>query len=614
MRIFISILFFTSLALSYDINQLIHKTPILDSLQKVYDLQVEAFDKNTTSSDAAVEKMLENNQDYFQNILLSIKEDPYAEGFIFQDKYAKRILFLRSRSSLNLKRGNTFALKRDQIALGYLQELNHLNNYIISVSNMVKNYANASEIKEFALKMKQEHKLSKKDEFTKTYQSVLNDDNPIAQATRENFKAYITISETYDKLLDFTIEHPKLLTHTTIFTLINYDEIINVVNAHPTARALNRHINILYLNTGKLISIVIIASLLWLSFYLSKWLLQFRIFNFKHYENKKLLRPIRLLLWVSALDYFILTLLYPIQPSGFGASFIIFMYILATAYLLMELIAYIVIGYFETKESSKNEKALVSLSIDVLKTILVLAAFVYFLNKMGVGLETVLTSLGIFGLGIALAAKDSLANLFGSLNLLLDNTFSQGDFVSIGELEGEIVKVGLRSTQIRTLENSLIFMPNAEANAKPIVNWSKRRLGREIKTKISVAYTTSPQKLKDVIEEIRYMISQHPLLVQADDIKKYEEAAYSEVFVSKKNLLGLKKDRFVYLDTFEPSYLNILVKTFSRSTDIEEWYKVKEDLLYAIWEILQRHELEVALPSQNLFLHQNNEEKDEPTL
>ncbi|PHR54796.1 MAG: hypothetical protein COA44_12250 [Arcobacter sp.] len=609
MRILILLTFYISLVFSYDVSLLVHQTPILDSIKKVHTLQSQAFDENALNTDEAMQKMLKENKIYLQNILMTIKDDPYTDSFVNAGEFEKRTAFLKSRILLNIKRGNNFAVDRDHISLGYLEQLQYLNTYIMSLSKMVRAYADRGEIKEFALKSRQNHKMINKEKFTLIYKSVLKDNNPIAQITRENFKAYITISETYDKLLEFTSHNPKLLSKKTIFTLINYDEIINSVNVYPSARWLNKHIGFLYLNTGKLISILVITSLFWISFYLSKWVLQFRIFNFKHYENRKLLRPIRLVLWVSALDYFFLTLIYPIQPSGFGESFIIFMFTLSTAYLLMELIAYVVIGYFETKQSSKNEKALVSLSIDILKTILAIAAFVYFLNKMGVGLETVLTSLGIFGLGIALAAKDSLANLFGSLNLLLDDTFSQGDFVSIGELEGEIVKVGLRSTQIRALDNSLIILPNAEANAKPIVNWSKRRLGREIKTSISISYSIKPQKLKDLIEEIRYMISQHSDLVQSDDITRHESASSSEFFVSKKNLFGLKKDRFVYLDKFDSSHLSILVQTFSRTIDREEWYKVKEDLLYSIWEILQKHEVEFFLPGQNIFLNRPSSKK-----
>lgn len=612
MRLSFLLLFFISQLFSYDISQFVKSTPLLDSIQNVHKIQVQAFDQDELYSDEAVQKVLEENQDFLQNILLSIKEDPYSDGLLIQEAFHEHLFFLKSRLSINLKQGNGFAVKRDEIALGYLEQMQFLNDYILDLSYMVQSYANSNEIKDFAISQRKEHLAVNKEKFTEIYKSILKDKNPLAEAAKENFKAYITISETYNKLLEYTIQNPKLLTQSTIFTLINYDDIISSVNSYSSARWLNRKIGFIYLNSGKLVSFMITFILLILSLILSKWILNFELLNFKHYQNKKILQPIRILLFVTALDYFVLTLMYPLQPSGFGASFILFSYVLSISYLCMEFIAYLVIGYFETKQSSQNEKALISLSIDMLKSMLAIAGFVFFLNEMGVSLQTVLTSLGIFGIGIALAAKDSIANFFGSLNLLLDNTFSQGDFISIGTLEGEVVKVGLRSTQIRAFDNSLIIMPNAEAALKPVVNWSKRLLGKEIKTNIAVPYTTDPQKLKDVIEEIRYMISLHPDLVQNDDIVEYENHLAAEAFVSARHLLGLKKDRFVYLDKFDSSHLTILVQTFTRTTNREEWYQVKEELLYTIWEILRKHKVEFALPSQNVFFENRVKELDHP--
>jgi MscS family membrane protein len=282
---------------------------------------------------------------------------------------------------------------------------------------------------------------------------------------------------------------------------------------------------------------------------------------------------------------------------------------MSSAYLAMEFLAYVFIGYFETHKNHKNKKALLSLSIDLLKVLIFIFAFVVYLNKMGVSLQTVLTTIGIFGLGIALAAKDSMANFFGSLNILLDNTFSQGDIIKIGDLEGEVVNVGLRSTQIRSFDNSLILLPNAEVSIKPIINWSKREIGREIKTYLNISYDTHPDKIRLLIEELRHIISQHPDLVKVDDILDIEKKYDESIFISKRNLLGLKKDQFVYLDTFNATHLSIFIQTFSRTINREEWFKVKEDLFYLILETLEKHEIEFDIPSQNLFLKKEMEKE-----
>lgn len=605
MRTLVSLLLFFSLLAAYDIKNILVETPVLYPIKQILTLQMQTFEDTAPPSDEAMQKMLKQNQSFLQEVLLSIKEDPYSEGFILQEEFQKETQFLKSRISINIKLGNTTAVKRDQIALAYLAQLDAINAYIIGLSSMVKAYASQKEIVEFSKKMRLDLPVQEKEDFMQIYKSLADDSYPLAQATRENFKSYISAAETYAQLVEFTINHAKLLTQKTIFTLIHYSDIINTVNSAPSARWLNKKISFLYLSSGKLVAIAVIAVLFWVSLHLSRWVLGFSFLSFNHYENNKLLRPIKLLLGVTALYYLILTLMYPLMPSSLVQSFIIFTYVFAGAYLAMELLAYLVIGYFETKNSSENQKALVSLSIDILKSLIIISAFVFYLNKMGVGLQTVLTSLGIFGIGIALAAKDSIANLFGSLNLLLDNTFSQGDFISIGTLEGEVVKVGLRSTQIRAFDNSLIIMPNAEAALKPIVNWSRRRLGREIKTSIAVSYSTDLELLKNVIEEIRYMIASDPGLVQSDDIERYENESSKALFVSTRHLLGLKKDRFIYLDKLDSSHMSVFVQVFSRSTDREEWYRIKEELLFNILKILKQNKIEFALPAQTIHFAGN---------
>ena len=610
MRFFISLIFFISTLLAFDPSTLIKENKLVKSVYKIHELQLKAFDEHNINNDELMQQMLDNNTEVLRNTLLEIKSNPYTSSFIIENEYQKRVAFLKNRISLNIKRGNKYAVKRDELALAYLKELREINSFLMNVSKKVQEYPTHAEIKAFVLKTIKEHSSSniEKDVYTTLYRNVINDDNKVAQSIRDNYKQYITLLQTYNAILEYTSENPQLISQKTIFTLIDYDSIINSVNALDSAFWLNQKISFLYLNTGKLVALFIITLLLGLGLYLIKWILRFRLFNFKHYENRKLLRPIRLLLAVTALDYFLLMLMYPLPVKSSIDSFVLFLYVSTSAYMFMEMLAYIVVGYFEKNESSKNQKALISLSTDMLKTLIAISALVVYLNKMGVSLQTVLTTVGIFGLGIALAAKDSMANFFGSLNILLDNTFDQGDFVTIGDVEGEIVKVGLRSTQIRALDNLLIILPNADVAVKPIINWNKRRLGREIKTSISISYQTDVQKLKDLIEDIRIMIENHPDLVQNDDMEKYEKESKEEIFVSKKNLLGLKKERFVYLDSFNDSHLSIYVQTFSKTIKREEWYEVKEKILYSILEILNKHEVEFALPARKMFT-QNLSEK-----
>jgi MscS family membrane protein len=89
-----------------------------------------------------------------------------------------------------------------------------------------------------------------------------------------------------------------------------------------------------------------------------------------------------------------------------------------------------------------------------------LVAVLLVLQNLGYNVAGLLAGLGIGGLAVALAAKETLANLFGSLALLLDRTFQVGDMIKQGDVEGEVVNIGLRSTRVRTKEGYIVSIPN----------------------------------------------------------------------------------------------------------------------------------------------------------
>jgi MscS family membrane protein len=89
-----------------------------------------------------------------------------------------------------------------------------------------------------------------------------------------------------------------------------------------------------------------------------------------------------------------------------------------------------------------------------------LVAVLLVLQNLGYNVAGLLAGLGIGGLAVALAAKETLANLFGSLALLMDRTFQVGDTIKQGDVEGEVVNIGLRSTRVRTKEGYVVSIPN----------------------------------------------------------------------------------------------------------------------------------------------------------
>ena len=111
-------------------------------------------------------------------------------------------------------------------------------------------------------------------------------------------------------------------------------------------------------------------------------------------------------------------------------------------------------------------------------------------------MKSIIAGLGIGGIAFALAAKDTLSNIFGSLTVLVDRPFHIGDWVVIGgETEGNVEDVGLRSTRIRTFYDSIVTVPNGQLTNVVIDNFGQRKY-RRYRTNVSVEYSTPLKRLK----------------------------------------------------------------------------------------------------------------------
>ena len=131
------------------------------------------------------------------------------------------------------------------------------------------------------------------------------------------------------------------------------------------------------------------------------------------------------------------------------------------------------------------------------------------LQNLGINVMSLVAGLGLGGLAFALAAKDTAANLFGSIMILIDKPFVAGDWVIIGKSEGTATEIGLRSTRIRTFYDSVISIPNSEVANQTIDNMGKR-VFRRVKTNIGVTYDSSPEQLEGFLEAIKEIIVAHP--------------------------------------------------------------------------------------------------------
>jgi MscS family membrane protein len=238
------------------------------------------------------------------------------------------------------------------------------------------------------------------------------------------------------------------------------------------------------------------------------------------------------------------------------------------------------LGHWTQKTESTLDDHLLPFIRKGLRAFVVVMIALMLAQTLGYPISGLLASLGIGGLAVALAAKDSLANIFGSLMIILDRPFQIGDWIKAGEVEGTVEEIGFRSTRIRTFAKTLITIPNSALTNLSINNFS-RMPKRRIKMSVGVSYATSPTEMRDAVEKIRNMLREHPAIDQDFMLVNFTD--------------------------FGASSLDILVYCFTSTTVWGEYLEARQDVCLKIMDILEAMGLEIAFPSRTVYLHNQQE-------
>lgn len=248
--------------------------------------------------------------------------------------------------------------------------------------------------------------------------------------------------------------------------------------------------------------------------------------------------------------------------------------------------------HFKAKAASTEsmlDDQLIPFIEKAMKLTVIMLGFLVVLQNMGVNVFSLLAGLGLGGLAFALAAKDTAANLFGSIMILVDRPFKIGDWIIIDGLEGTVEEIGFRSTRIRTFYNSLVTVPNANMANAEIDNLGLRQY-RRTKATLDVTYDTSMEKLEKFIAGIRKIILD--------------------------NKISLKEDgkMHVYFSGYGPSSLQILVYFFLVTNDWTEELQQREAIYFQIYELAEELSIDFAFPTQTVHLHQSSDSESSPSL
>lgn len=211
------------------------------------------------------------------------------------------------------------------------------------------------------------------------------------------------------------------------------------------------------------------------------------------------------------------------------------------------------------KSGSNTDSSIFKLINNGLRVVIVILCTAVILKDWGYDIAALLTGLGLGGLAFALAARDTLANLFGGIVIMIDRPFNIGDWVITPHAEGIVEEIGFRSTRIRTFEQTLVTIPNSLLGSEAVTNWSrtdKRRISLSLNLAIEVI-----QKTQECISILRKTLKEHP-------------AACPETVL-------------VHLEKFDDKSMQVMIQLYVNTTDWQEFLKVREDINFKLITVLQ---------------------------
>lgn len=226
-------------------------------------------------------------------------------------------------------------------------------------------------------------------------------------------------------------------------------------------------------------------------------------------------------------------------------------------------------------QARPGSRALVSLVARVMRFVLVGFAILAALAELGYSVTGVLAGLGIGGLALALGAQKTLENVFGAFALAVDQPIREGDFVRIDDFVGTVETIGLRSTRFRTLDRTLISIPNGKLADMRLETFAARDRVR-LQTVVGLRYGTTAEQLRQITEGFKEALKAQPELWP-------ESVAV--------NLVKLGE-----------SSLDIEVSAWFVMPDFDDFRRVREDVLLRFLAAIEASGTAIAFPTRTLHL------------
>ncbi len=252
---------------------------------------------------------------------------------------------------------------------------------------------------------------------------------------------------------------------------------------------------------------------------------------------------------------------------------------LGIAYFLYRLIDVVehYLSQYARKAESKLDETLVPIFRKTFRVFIVIIAALYIAESLlGKPLSTILAGLGIGGLALALAAQESIKELFGSVMILIDRPYSIGDRVVVEGHDGPVEEIGFRSTRIRALTGNLVTIPNDKMASASIENLGRRpHIMRQFN--VGITYDTLADKMERAIKIIEKILENHEGMQPGFPPR-------------------------VFFDEFKDSSLNIMVTYWYYPPDLWSSLAFGQKVNLQIMHAFEKEGIEFAFPTQTVFL------------
>lgn len=447
--------------------------------------------------------------------------------------------------------------------------------------------------------------------YEKTFSELQEEENITTKEISVNLKMLkIYVDNLNELTLLISNSKQNFFIKEYLLNKINVNKIINVLDYSEFGLTINNNLLLNKFTYGKFILCITILFLSLVFRYFVIFLLKLFVSKRKLFAQN--LKYLSIFIIYIGLYLSTIVMYYPNDiPINFSHIMNILLILLTTflTYKISREIALYEIELMENQNNIKTRKELVNISIKFINFTIFLVGFLFILLEYNINITYIVSTLGVGSFALALASRDTLSNVFSGVIILLENSYSQGDWIENKNVEGTVVEIGLRSTLIRTFENALVVVPNNELTNTAITNWDKRKIGRRIKFELKLTVDSDLKVVKKCVNDIRKMLMNHDEI--ANHQTKFTDKNRELKVVSLEDQKGVKKNLYVCVSDISSNSITIMIYCFSKTINWEDWLNVKEDIILKCVNIVKKHELNFFNPNKiKIDTDDNNNNKE----